>query len=90
MAAMSCHGARVRQMTEMRGTMLPGKLAKFMGSVFVAALVFSPTAASAQCAIAGQVKDTSGGALPGVTVEITSPVLIEKVRAAVTLSLIHI
>jgi hypothetical protein len=34
--------------------------------------------------IAGVVKDSSGGVLPGVTVEATSPVLIEKVRTAVT------
>jgi hypothetical protein len=35
-------------------------------------------------AIAGVVKDPSGGILPGVTVEATSPALIEKVRSAVT------
>src|SRR5678815_4054014 len=34
--------------------------------------------------IAGNVKDTSGAVLPGVTVEAASPVLIEKVRTAVT------
>jgi carboxypeptidase family protein/TonB-dependent receptor-like protein len=34
--------------------------------------------------IAGVVKDTSGAVLPGVTVEATSPVLIEKLRTAVT------
>jgi len=34
--------------------------------------------------IVGVVKDSSGGVLPGVTVEAASPVLIEKVRAAVT------
>src|SRR5688572_14013440 len=34
--------------------------------------------------IAGVVKDTSGGALPGVTVEAASPALIEKVRTVVT------
>jgi hypothetical protein len=44
-----------------------------------------PTLASAQTsAIAGEVKDTSGAVLPGVTVEVTSPALIEKVRTAVT------
>jgi len=42
--------------------------------------------ASAQTssAIAGVVKDTSGGILPGVTVEAASPALIERVRTAVT------
>ena len=34
--------------------------------------------------IAGTIKDTTGGVLPGVTVEASSPVLIEKTRAAVT------
>src|SRR5712691_4628458 len=34
--------------------------------------------------IAGLVRDTSGAVLPGVTVEASSPVLIEKVRSAVT------
>src|SRR2546428_13243711 len=34
--------------------------------------------------IAGVVTDTSGAVLPGVTVEASSPVLIEKVRSAVT------
>ena len=34
--------------------------------------------------IAGVVRDSSGGVLPGVTVEATSPALIEKVRSTVT------
>jgi len=34
--------------------------------------------------IAGVVKDTSGGVLPGVTVEAASPVLIEKARSTIT------
>src|SRR5438309_724967 len=34
--------------------------------------------------IAGVVRDTSGGVLPGVTVEAASPALIEKVRSVVT------
>jgi hypothetical protein len=38
----------------------------------------------AQASIAGTAKDTSGATLPGVTVEVSSPVLIEKVRTAVT------
>src|SRR3979409_2103802 len=47
-------------------------------------LVVVPTAAFAQAVIAGTVKDPSGGVLPGVVVEATSPALIEKVRTAVT------
>ncbi|MGH9146433.1 MAG: carboxypeptidase-like regulatory domain-containing protein, partial [Vicinamibacterales bacterium] len=48
------------------------------------AIVLVPTAVFAQASITGTVKDTSGAVLPGVTVEAASPVLIEKVRTAVT------
>src|SRR5687768_6011166 len=43
-----------------------------------------PTAAYAQAAITGVIKDASGAVLPGVTVEATSPALIEKVRSVVS------
>ena len=50
--------------------------------------VLLPSVASAQRAgtgsIAGAVEDATGGVLPGVTVEATSPALIEQVRSAVT------
>lgn len=46
--------------------------------------VLLPASAFAQAAIAGLVRDTSGSVLPGVTVEASSPALIEKVRSAVT------
>src|SRR5713226_8512873 len=53
--------------------------------VAVALLALWPAFASAQTSsIAGQVKDTSGAVLPGVTVEVSSPALIEKVRSATT------
>ncbi len=53
--------------------------------VAAALLAFMPAAAFAQTsAIGGVVKDTSGAVLPGVTVEASSPALIEKVRSAVT------
>ena len=42
------------------------------------------TAVFAQSAITGTVKDASGAAMPGVTVEAASPVLIEKVRTTVS------
>ena len=49
------------------------------------ALVVSvPMAAFAQATLSGLVRDTSGAVLPGVTVEASSPVLIEKVRSGVT------
>ena len=50
----------------------------------VALLMALPHAARAQSAIAGVVKDTTGAVLPGVTVEASSPALIEKARTAIT------
>ena len=47
-------------------------------------LVACVPSAWAQSAIAGVVKDATGGVLPGVTVEASSDVLIEKVRSATT------
>ena len=46
--------------------------------------VCTPAWAQGTSGIAGVVRDTSGGVLPGVTVEATSPVLIEKGRSVVT------
>jgi len=48
------------------------------------AVMSQPALAQQTSAIAGVVRDTSGGVLPGVTVEAASPVLIEKVRTVVT------
>src|ERR1051325_762299 len=52
------------------------------------ALMLLPVPAAAQqgaaSGIAGVARDTSGGVLPGVTVDASSPALIEKVRSAVT------
>jgi hypothetical protein len=57
----------------------------FTKVAFVLALVaFTPAAAYAQASIVGLVRDTSGAVLPGVTVEASSPALIEKVRSVVT------
>src|ERR671912_2805683 len=50
---------------------------------FAGALLLS-SAAYAQSAIVGVVKDSSGAAMPGVTVEAASDVLIEKVKSAIT------
>jgi hypothetical protein len=52
--------------------------------MLLVAVVTLPTSAWAQASIAGATRDTSGAALPGVTVEATSPALIEKVRTTVT------
>jgi hypothetical protein len=58
------------------------RVLRFLGLAAMC-LVVIPRLASAQ-AIVGVVKDSSGGALPGVTVEAASPALIESVRTAVT------
>jgi len=50
----------------------------------LACLVILPSAAFAQASITGVVRDSSGAVLPGVTVEASSDVLIEKARSAVT------
>src|ERR1700754_4322471 len=56
-----------------------GKLVLVLACVLVL-----PTAARAQSAFAGVVKDATGAVLPGVTVEASSPALIEKVRSVTT------
>src|SRR5688572_24953508 len=50
----------------------------------VLVVMCAPALAWAQASITGVIKDASGAVLPGVTVEASSPALIEKVRAAVT------
>ncbi|MEO8258945.1 MAG: carboxypeptidase regulatory-like domain-containing protein [Acidobacteriota bacterium] len=52
--------------------------------LFLFCLTLLPASAYAQSALAGVVRDTSGAVLPGVTIEASSPALIEKVRSAVT------
>jgi hypothetical protein len=58
----------------------------FARVLHVALLLFvmAPSVAFAQASIAGTVRDSSAAVLPGVTVEASSPALIEKVRTAVT------
>jgi hypothetical protein len=52
-------------------------------SFALAVLLLLPAAAFAQQGqIAGTVRDASGGVIPGVLVEVTSPALIEKARSA--------
>jgi hypothetical protein len=63
--------------------MIRGVVRVFLAAAAVLAL--TPAAAFAQEGqIAGSVRDTSDAVMPGVTVEVTSPALIEKVRVGTT------
>jgi hypothetical protein len=56
----------------------------FRTGAVVLCLALLPALAFAQASITGTVKDSSGAVLPGVTVEASSPALLEKVRVATT------
>ena len=58
-------------------------LVRSLGVVFVCALS-SPVWSQQASGIAGAVTDSSGAVMPGVTVEASSPALIEKVRSVTT------
>ena len=62
--------------------MRPFSFRRALAALLLALLM--PAAASAQSAIAGVVRDASGGLLPGVSIEASSPVLIEKARTVVS------
>ena len=53
-------------------------------AVLCAGVLLAPATVSAQTGIAGVVKDTTGAVMPGVTVEASSPALIEKSRVAIS------
>ena len=54
------------------------------GAIALAVVALAPAAALAQSSISGQVTDNTGGVLPGVTVEASSPDMIEGSRVVVT------
>ncbi|MGH9241740.1 MAG: carboxypeptidase regulatory-like domain-containing protein [Vicinamibacterales bacterium] len=55
-----------------------------VGIAFIELALCGDASAQVLGTIAGSAKDASGAVLPGVTVEVSSPALIEKVRSAVT------
>src|SRR5580765_3296094 len=59
-------------------------LARIFGGAALCLTLLPATASAQTSGIAGTVKDASGAVLPGVTVEASSPALIEKTRSAVT------
>ena len=66
----------------MKLTLFDGLATRLLGGLLL--LLVLPSITYAQASIGGLVKDTSGAVLPGVTVEATSPALIEKARTVVT------
>ncbi|HUK33179.1 MAG TPA: carboxypeptidase-like regulatory domain-containing protein, partial [Vicinamibacterales bacterium] len=60
------------------------RMSRQLVTLAVVSLLLIPSAAFAQAAITGIVRDGTGAILPGATVEAASPALIEKVRSVVT------
>ena len=54
------------------------------GLVLALTLPAAAAAQAVQASVTGEVRDTTGGVLPGVTVEVTSDALIERVRTTTT------
>src|SRR5688572_1106493 len=79
---MQRHGRVARRSAMVHGTNRLRRVG--MTWMVCAALLMVPTVVWAQATITGTVKDGSGAVLPGVTVEATSPALIERVRSVVT------
>jgi hypothetical protein len=67
-----------------RGSVEESAMSKWAAGLVVVFCLAAPSLALAQASITGTVRDSSGPVLPGVTVEVSSPALIEKVRTAVT------
>src|SRR4029434_8791225 len=64
--------------------MKPYRIARFLIVLSISLLPVISSAQTASGTIAGLVRDTSGAVMPGVTVEASSPALIEKVRSVIT------
>jgi hypothetical protein len=64
--------------------MCPRRYWRFLGIASLMCAFLAPSAWAQTGSIAGTVTDASGAVLPGVTVEASSPALIEKVRTAIT------
>src|SRR5215831_9730380 len=72
-------GAHLKGVTAMRGNRI-----LFTLMVGLVCLMLLPSLAEAQSSLTGMVKDPTGAVLPGVNVEASSPVLIEKMRSVIT------
>src|ERR1041385_980844 len=71
------------ELVEPRAARPPVYRLRTSGMAF-AFLLLLPSLAHAQASLAGIVRDESGGVLPGVTVEASSPALIEGARSVTT------
>src|SRR6187551_3622594 len=60
------------------------KMQRLLRVFVLTSVALMPATAFAQASIVGTVRDASGAVLPGVTVEASSPALIEKTRAVTT------
>src|SRR5688572_27368175 len=82
-----CAGFGTRGRPSLEGMAMWQKVKRAILAGLVTSVVLVPASAGAQVsagAIAGTVRDATGGVLPGVTIEASSPALIEKVRTTVT------
>src|SRR4029453_10369753 len=78
-----------RQRVSVHGRVVPGSErmhGRFRRTLLLVGFLVVPkmVAAQAQTAIAGVARDTTGAVLPGVTVEVSSPAIIEGTRTAIT------
>src|SRR5437870_5409506 len=71
-------------MARQRWRLVMLRCVKALGALIVFVLLPTAARAQAQASIVGTVKDASGAVLPGVSVEASSPALIEKTRSVVT------
>src|ERR1700746_2003016 len=76
--------ARVCSRHVHRGATMSRRLNAVLVFTAIGVLMAAGAALAQTGSIAGVAKDTSGAVLPGVTVEASSPVLIEKVRTVTT------
>jgi hypothetical protein len=57
---------------------------RLLNTIAILVLLLTPRLALAQATIAGVVRDASSAVLPGVRVDVSSPVLIDKTRTVLT------
>src|SRR6187401_2828185 len=60
------------------------EMQRLLRVIVLTSVALMPATAFAQASIVGTVRDASGAVVPGVTVEATSPALIEKARSVTT------